>query len=53
LPAGEYLAVAIDYVPEGMWNDPDYLATLRSRAQRIGVGATGSSAVVLRLLQTD
>jgi hypothetical protein len=53
LPAGEYLAVALDYVPEGMWNDPDYLATLRARAQRVGVGGTGSAPVVLRVLQTD
>src|SRR5262249_3167199 len=25
LPPGEYLAVAVDYVQEGMWNDPEYL----------------------------
>jgi len=53
VPAGDYLAVAIDYVPEGMWNDPDYLATLRARAQRITVAETGSSPVMLRVLQSN
>jgi hypothetical protein len=53
VPAGDYLAVAIDYVPEGMWNDPDYLATLRARAQKITVAETGSSPVMLRVLQSN
>lgn len=25
LPPGEYLAVALDYVDEDAWNDPEYL----------------------------
>jgi hypothetical protein len=35
LPPGEYLAVALDYVEEGAWNEPEYLESLRERAQRL------------------
>jgi hypothetical protein len=35
LPAGEYLAVALDYVQEGVWNDPEFLAPLVERSQKI------------------
>ena len=28
LPAGDYLAVAVEYVQEGMWNDPEYLESI-------------------------
>jgi Carboxypeptidase regulatory-like domain len=51
LPTGDYLGVAVDYVPDGIWNDPDYLSTLRARARTVTVAATGSSSVILRLLQ--
>ena len=34
LPPGEYLAVALDYVEDGMWNDPEYLEGIRTRAER-------------------
>jgi hypothetical protein len=29
LVAPPYLAAAIDYVEEGMWNDPEYLESIR------------------------
>lgn len=32
LPPGEYRAIALDYVEEGIWNDPDYLSELRDVA---------------------
>lgn len=35
LPPGEYLAVAVDYVEEGSWNDPEYLESLRRHGQRL------------------
>jgi hypothetical protein len=35
LPAGNYLVVAVDYVEEGQWGDPEYLAELALRAQRL------------------
>jgi protocatechuate 3,4-dioxygenase beta subunit len=35
LPPGEYLAVAVDYVEEGSWNDPEYLESIRRHGQRL------------------
>jgi hypothetical protein len=32
---GEYLGVALDYVEQGIWNDPEYLESVRRYAQRI------------------
>jgi hypothetical protein len=29
--------VAIDYVEEGIWNDPEYLESIRRDAQRVAV----------------
>ena len=34
LPPGEYLAIALDYVEDGIWNDPEYLEGIRTRAVR-------------------
>jgi hypothetical protein len=33
------LAVAVDYVEQGVWNDPDYLASLRRLAKAVTLGA--------------
>ena len=49
LPAGEYLAVAVDYVAEGMWNDPEYLEGLRRYAQRVTLTEGDARAVTLKL----
>ena len=35
--SGEYLAVAVDYVEDGLWNDPEFLASMRPHAQRVAV----------------
>jgi hypothetical protein len=35
LPPGDYLAVALEYVQDGMWNDPEYLETIRRYGQKI------------------
>jgi hypothetical protein len=42
LPAGNYLAVAVDYLPQGEWGDPELLDRLKSKAKRfiLGEGAT-------------
>ena len=53
LPAGDYFAIAIDYVTQGAWNDPEYLATLRPRAQQITVSEAGSPALTLRVLESS
>jgi hypothetical protein len=53
LPAGEYLAVAIDYVQEGMWNDPDFLESLRRYAQRVTLGEGDTRALTLKLTTVE
>jgi hypothetical protein len=35
LAMGEYLAIAVDYVEDGMWNDPEFLESLRREASGI------------------
>lgn len=50
LPAGEYFIIAVDYVQDGMWNDPEYLESIRRDAQRVMVGDGNTPAVSLRLV---
>ena len=50
LPPGEYLAIAVDYVEDGMWNDPAYLASIRRFAQRLTLGDGDSSVMSLKLV---
>ena len=37
LPAGKYLIVAVDYVQDGQWYDPEFLADLRPHAARLSL----------------
>jgi hypothetical protein len=50
LPPGEYLAVALDYVQDGMWNDPEYLVSIRRYGQKLAVGEGESRAISLKLI---
>ena len=50
LPAGEYLAIALAYVPDGRWNDPDYLQSLRNAAKKITLSEAASLALSLTLV---
>ena len=50
LPAGDYLAVALDYVQDGVWNDPEYLASLAPSAQKMTLRAGESSSVALKVV---
>ena len=49
LPAGDYLAVALTYVEDGMWNDPEYLESLRASAQKVRLPEAGSQVLSLKL----
>jgi hypothetical protein len=47
LPAGKYLIAAVDYVQEGQWYDPEFLADLRPRAERVSLGEAESKRIDL------
>jgi hypothetical protein len=49
LPPGAYLAVAVDYVEDAMWNDAEYLESLRRYAQKLTLsdGATRTLTMTL------
>ena len=49
LPPGDYLAVALDYVEDGAWNDPDYLESLRRYATPFTVTEGASQTVAVKL----
>jgi hypothetical protein len=50
LPPGEYLAVAIDYVQEGLWNDPQYLESIRRYAQKLTLREGDTHVISLKLV---
>jgi hypothetical protein len=50
LPAGDYLATALDYVEDGAWNDPEYLEGLRRDAAKVALADGGSETVALKLV---
>jgi Carboxypeptidase regulatory-like domain len=37
LPAGDYFLIALDYVLEGHWHDPEFLDGLKARAERVAI----------------
>ena len=47
LPPGNYLAVALGYVQEGQWNDPEFLETLRPRAERLTLAEAETKRIAL------
>jgi Carboxypeptidase regulatory-like domain len=50
---GDYLAVALDYVRDGDWTDPEFLEKLRDQGKRVQVGNTGSATVALTLKKSQ
>lgn len=50
LPPGEYLAVAVDYVQEGMWNDPEYLESIRRYGQKITLTDGATQPISLKIV---
>ena len=49
LRPGEYLAVALDYVEDGAWHDPEFLNSLRRHATTVQLAEGGSATVALKL----
>jgi hypothetical protein len=50
LPAGDYLAIALDYVEDGAWNDPEFLESLRRDARKVTLADGGSETVLLKVI---
>ena len=50
MPPGEYLAVALDYVEQGIWNDSEYLESIRRYTQRLTLNEAGARTVALTLV---
>jgi len=50
LPAGGYYAIAVDYLAQGEWNDPDVLERLKPKATSFSIdeGETKTLALMLR-----
>ena len=49
LPVGEYLAIALDYVDDVAWKDPEYLESLRESAHKITIPDGGTQTLTLKL----
>jgi hypothetical protein len=49
LPAGNYLAVAVDYLPQGEWGDPEVLERLKSKAKRFTLADGATQTLDLKL----
>jgi protocatechuate 3,4-dioxygenase beta subunit len=47
---GEYFAVALDYVEQGIWNDPEYLESIRQYAQRLTLNESETHTIALKLV---
>ena len=49
LPAGSYYAIAVDYLPQGEWGDPDLLDRLRPKAKRFTLSEGAAQTLDLRI----
>jgi hypothetical protein len=50
LPPGSYYAIAVDYVPQGEWGDPELLERLRAKARRFSVDEGQTQTLDLKLV---
>jgi hypothetical protein len=50
LPPGDYLAVAVESVEDGQWNEPDYLESIRRYGQKLSLTEAGSQSLSLTLV---
>jgi len=53
LPAGEYYAVALDYVDFGDMNDPEFLDRIKDRATMLQMDDGGAKVLDLKLSSTS
>ena len=50
MPAGEYLAVALDYMEVDAWQDPEFLASLKTAATRVTIREGQAGNVSLKVV---
>ena len=50
LPPGSYYAVALSYIAQGEWNDPEVLARLKANATRFSLGEGEAQTLDLKLI---
>jgi hypothetical protein len=53
LPMGEYLAIALDYVEAGLWNDPDFLESLRRDARNVTLSDANPQELSLKIVTPE
>jgi hypothetical protein len=51
LRAGSYYVVAVDYVEQGQWLDPEYLERLRPAATRVTIGDAEAKSIDLKVVK--
>jgi hypothetical protein len=51
LRAGSYYVVAVDYVEQGQWLDPEYLERLRPSATRVTIGDAEAKSIDLKVVK--
>ena len=51
LPAGGYYAIAVEYLAQGEWGDPDVLERLKSKATRVNLNAGETKSIQLKIQQ--
>ena len=49
LPPGTHFIAALDYVQENQWNDPEFLESLKTRAERVSLTGIENKRVDLTL----
>jgi hypothetical protein len=49
LPAGDHYAIAVEYLAQGEWGDPDVLERLKSKATRLSVTEGESKTIQLKI----
>jgi hypothetical protein len=51
LPAGDYYAVAVEYLAQGEWGDPEVLERLKAKADRLTIKEGDSKAIQLMIVK--
>jgi hypothetical protein len=49
MPAGDYLAIARDYIEVDAWQDPDFLESLRKDATKVTIAEGAAQSVSLKV----